>query len=116
MPRRSGYQLLRDIAEEIEFLFDAESRGVLRSYSADPLTKRGIERSMEIICEATRLLRVHRPDIASQISDVRRINGMRNRLAHDYANVNSDIVRGTIDGFLPTLLDEVERLAIAELL
>ena len=115
MPPPSGQNLLKDIIGEITFLFDATSSGAMDAYPGDPMVKRGIERSVEIVCEATRQLRVHRPDIASQITEVGQIIGMRHRLAHGYSRIDTDVVIATIRFSLPTLLDEAERLLVAEL-
>ena len=114
MPPPSGYNLLQDIIGEISFINVAASSGALDAYPGDPMIKRGIERSVEIVCEATRQLRVHRPDIAEQITDVRKIIGMRHRLAHGFSRIDTDVVRATISHSLPTLLHEAERLLITE--
>jgi uncharacterized protein with HEPN domain len=79
-------------------------------YRDDPLLRSGVERQFEIIGEALGRLLEIAPELSERISDTRRIIAFRNRLIHGYASVADDIVWGILEGNLPKLKEEVQRL------
>lgn len=54
------------------------------SFLQDGVTQAAVERKFEIIGEALNRLRQAHPELAARISDLRRIIGFRNVLAHGY--------------------------------
>lgn len=71
------------------------------------------EREFEILGEAlVRLLRVA-PVLEDRITDVRRIIGLHNVLAHGYDSVDHRILWAAIVAHLPQLKSEVEQLISA---
>ncbi len=71
--------------------------------------KRGIVRSLEIIGEATKRIPA---DIKYKWSEIdwRAIAGMRDKLIHDYAEVDYDIVWNTVIHKIPELKVQIERI------
>ncbi len=71
--------------------------------------KRGIVRSLEIIGEATKRIPA---DIKYKWNDIewRSIAGMRDKLIHDYAEVDYDIVWNTINHKIPQLKAQIEKI------
>ena len=111
MSRDDAYVLdmLRFAREVIEL-----SKGVTGDeYLSNLGTRRGIERSLELIGEAAR--RVSRP-FRDDHPDIpwREIIGQRSILAHDYGDVSDERVWDTVTDRVPDLLRALERLVIAE--
>ncbi len=77
---------LEDIQRECIFL-----RGTIGSrddFVQDGIRRRAAERSLEIIGEALRRIERDDPDTVERISDYRRIIGLRNRIAHEYDDLD----------------------------
>jgi len=73
--------------------------------------RQAVERNLEIIGEALSRLRKVDPDTAAKISDMHRIIGLRNRLAHGYDDEIEDaLVWRAIQESIPVLQADVERL------
>jgi uncharacterized protein with HEPN domain len=101
---------LDDIADACRFILESAADATLADYESDRLLRQAIERNLEIIGEA--LLRLERtdPETAARLSDVRKVIGLRNRLAHAYGDTDNHIVWKTICEFLPVLRRETEAL------
>ena len=78
-------------------------------FEADDMRQDAVIRQIEIIEEAGRQLSDDFQDEHNHVpwSDV---IGMRNRIAHDYMNIDLDIVWEVIHHDLPTLKSSVQRL------
>jgi uncharacterized protein with HEPN domain len=72
------------------------------------LLRRGVERELEIIGEATKRIRGVDPDFP--LENVREIIGLRNRVAHAYDSVDDAYIWAIIVNHLPKLRAEVDRL------
>ena len=70
--------------------------------------RRAIEREFEIIGEAMKKLLLLDPNIA--ISNSRKIIAARNVIAHEYDNIQDEILWSIIVNHLPLLLKEVNQL------
>jgi len=83
----------------------------LDDYKQNQLVHDAVERNLLIVGEAlSRLDRVD-SETASRITNMGRITGLRNRLAHGYEDdINDDIIWNTIRTHVPALLTEVELL------
>jgi uncharacterized protein with HEPN domain len=69
----------------------------------DDLLRSAVERQLEIIGEALSQLAKVDPQIASNISELRRIIAFRNILVHGYAAIDYDTVWRLIEDKLPEL-------------
>ncbi len=104
---------LFDIKESIDAIegYMARFLGENRNfyvYVQDRLLRRGVERELEIIGEATnRILKVV-PDFP--ITSARKIVDLRNFVIHAYDSVNDGIIWGIVINHLPPLRKEVDKL------
>ena len=110
--KRTDEDLLRDMLDSIAAIrrHPPASREVLNT---DEVLSRFIQKELEIIGEAasklTPVTRAKAPGFAWG-----KIVGMRNRLVHDYARVDLDVVWATVANDLEPLRAQVERI-VAEL-
>ena len=94
---------------EIDGFFDEEERNYF-SYKSNILLKRGIERNLEIIGEATnRILKVN-PSI--EITNSKRIIGLRNQIIHHYDSISDENIWSIVTKNLPLLLLEIDKLIL----
>ncbi len=107
--QREILKYLLDIQESINSIYDylGDERD-FNDYKSNKLLRRGIEREIEIIGEATN--RILKLDKHIDISDSRRIVDMRNWVIHGYDKVDDVIVWGVISQDLPKLKEQVDKL------
>ncbi len=107
--QREIQKYLLDIKESIdsinEYLGDKRD---FNKYKTNKLLRRGIERELEIIGEATK--RILKIDSNIDISDSRRIVDLRNWVIHDYDKVDDVIIWGIISRDIPRLKEQVDKL------
>lgn len=102
---------LDDVARSCRYIAEDTAGATLESYLRHRPMRQTVERNLEIIGEALSRLRVNDPDTAAGITDVHRIIGLRNRLAHGYDDEIEDaLVWRAVQESLPTLRADVERL------
>jgi uncharacterized protein with HEPN domain len=103
--------LLEDIVRSCSYIEEDVAGATLETYLQNRQMRQAIERNLEIIGEALGRLRETDPDIAAKISDVHRIIGLRNRLAHGYDDeIDDALVWRAVVTSLPLLRSEVEQL------
>jgi uncharacterized protein with HEPN domain len=107
--QREILKYLHDIQESIDSIFEyLADKNNFEEYQSNKLLRRGIERELEIIGEATnRILRI---DENVDISNSRRIVDLRNWVIHGYDKVDGVIIWGIISRDLPKLKEEVDKL------
>ena len=88
-----------------------ENRDFMK-YETNKLLRRAVERELEIIGEAVNRILKHDPNI--EISNSKRIVGLRNWIIHSYDNVDNIIIWGIVHKDLPLLEIQVSKL-LAEL-
>lgn len=104
---------LFDIKTAIESVEEyIKNIGGLESYQESKLTRRAVEREIEIIGEATN--RILKLDESIQIENARKIVDTRNWIIHGYDNVDDIIIWAVITKHLPGLKEEVEKLLHGE--
>jgi len=100
---------LFDIKDSIDSIYEylGDNRDFFE-FQRNRLLKRGIEREIEIIGEATnRILKID-PNI--EISDARRIVNLRNWVIHGYDKVDDVIIWGIISRDVPKLREQINKL------
>jgi uncharacterized protein with HEPN domain len=107
--KREIKKYLFDIKVSIESIFEylGEKRDFYE-YQQNKLLRRGIEREIEIIGEATnKLLKL---DENIEIEHARKIVDTRNWVIHGYDKVDDVVIWGIISYHLPKLKEEIEKL------
>jgi uncharacterized protein with HEPN domain len=107
--QREILKYLHDIKLSIESIQDflGNNRN-FNDYKSNRLLKRGIERELEIIGEATsKILKI---DSDIDIPDSRRIIDLRNWIIHGYDRVDDVIIWGIISRDIPLLKTQIEKL------
>ncbi|MFM2048657.1 MAG: hypothetical protein RI955_1205 [Bacteroidota bacterium] len=99
--------LLNDIIEAIEKIYTYTEGMNYETFLADNKTVDAVIRNFEIIGEAATKLPEEFKDTNQQIN-WHRIKGMRNRMAHDYRNVNISIIWETIEMDLAELKEQIK--------
>jgi uncharacterized protein with HEPN domain len=80
------------------------------SYAADSMRRAAVERKFEVLGEALSHAEESDPKLAERLPEIRRIIGMRNRIIHGYDAVDDEIVWDTVQGKIPSLLDQLSAL------
>ena len=78
----------------------------------DEMRLAALERQLTIIGEAMVRLRDHHPEVFSRIGDGHRIIGLRNRLMHQYDEVENAKLVDVVADNLPVLQEEINRLFV----
>jgi uncharacterized protein with HEPN domain len=100
---------LHDIWESIDSIETfLQGRNDFNEYLSNKLLRRGIERELEIIGEATN--RILQLDSEINIDDSRRIVDLRNWVIHGYDKIDNVIVWGIISRDIPKLKRQVDEL------
>jgi uncharacterized protein with HEPN domain len=105
--KREIKKYLFDINTSIDSIFDylGSERNFIE-YQKNKLLRRGIEREIEIIGEATnRILKID-PDF--KLTNARLIVDTRNWVIHGYDKVDDVVIWGIISNHLPNLKTEIE--------
>lgn len=79
------------------------------SFSVSDLVQSAVIREIQVIGEAARLISDETKNDNTQI-DWSAISGMRNRVVHEYFNIDLDIVWDTIQIDIPLLIQQIEPL------
>ena len=90
--------------EEIE-QFLPQGKRLFDDYKNDLKTKRAVERNLEIIGEA--INRILDNDSKFEISNSRKIIGLRNRIIHGYDVISDELIWGILINDLPKLKSEI---------
>jgi hypothetical protein len=99
-------KLLRDIQQAaLHIDIHLESRRIFDEFATNVTKRRAVERELEIIGEATNNLLNINPLIP--ISSARKIVNLRNRVIHNYDDVDEIIIWKIVMKDIPVLLTEV---------
>ena len=90
----------------------AAQAGSVDTFKSHSLLQDGIVRNIEVIGEAAIKLHKVAPGIATAHPDVpwKDMRTMRNKLIHDYFDVDLDVVWTTVQQDLPALADQIRAL------
>lgn len=109
----------RRVPEYLQHILDAIDRATgyvngmdFTGFEADTRTQDAVIRSIEIIGEAANKTRVADPDFAARHPDIPwdLMYGMRNRIVHDYFEVDLQVVWQTIHRDLPVLRQQIDSM------
>ncbi len=107
------------VTEYLQHVVDAIDRATaylagfdVKAFEQDTRTQDAIIRSIEIIGEAANKARLADPDFAARHPEVPWdvMYGMRNRIVHDYFEVDLEIVWQTVHSDLPSLRKQLAEL------
>ena len=101
---KSLYDIKLAIEEIDSFLINEEK--IFLNYSNNTLLKRGIERNLEIIGEAVNRILRDTPEF--EITNARRIIGLRNQIIHAYDSISDENIWSIVINHLPNLKTEIE--------
>ena len=102
------YYLLK-IIEDINFVIDNTIGMSIEEFSEDEVLNCAVSFKFIQISENAKQLPTTLMEAYSQVP-WKKINGLRNRIVHDYGNVQLDIIYNTIEKDLPFLLEQVKAL------
>ena len=115
---RSAHDRLRSAAEAARLIVDRSSGRTFNDYLTDPAMRAMIERWLEKIGEALVQAQRTLPVLDLAIPDIYAISGLRNRIAHDYDDLDADIIWAAVTHNVPRLipvLDELGSMSESEL-
>jgi uncharacterized protein with HEPN domain len=99
---------LIDIADSLAELDEYTSGKVFADYLANRQLRRAVERVFEIIGEAMSKM-IHRfPESKVKIDHARRIANFRNIIAHEYRNVDDELVWNIVINSAPLLKKQID--------
>lgn len=103
-------KLLEDIRQATTRLQQFTANVTAEKYATSELLRSAVERQFEIAAEALNRLLKLSPELATRITEYRRIIDFRNLLSHGYDLVDQAIVWGVVQKDVPLLRREVEDL------
>jgi uncharacterized protein with HEPN domain len=107
--QREIKKYLHDIQESIDSIETfLQGQNNFNEYLSNKLLRRGIERELEIIGEATN--RILQLDSQIMIDNARRIVDLRNWVIHGYDKIDDVIVWGIVSRDIPKLKSQVDAL------
>ncbi len=98
---------IKGAIDEIDSYFSSREKR-FDAYKAEILLRRGIERNLEVIGEA--MGRILKENENIQITDARRIIGLRNQLIHGYDTISDENIWAIVINHLPLLRSEIAQL------
>lgn len=96
-----------EAAKAVRGFTDGKAEGDLL---ADLLLRSAVERQLEVLGEALNRLRRDDPATAARIPDLDKIVGMRNVIAHEYGEVDYEIVWAAVTNRIPGLIAVLDAL------
>ncbi len=88
MPRRSRETYLWDIVDSCRAIVEFVHGRDLSDFEQDRMLRRAVERELSIVGEAVNQATRHFPDLETSIGLARQIVGFRNRIIHEYAEID----------------------------
>lgn len=99
-----------DASEAAKAICDFVAGKTETEFLAELLLRSAVERQLEILGEALNHLRRKDLETAARVPDLDRIVGMRNVIAHEYGDVDYEIVWAAVTKRIPGLLAVLDAL------
>ncbi|HET7415058.1 MAG TPA: HepT-like ribonuclease domain-containing protein [Arthrobacter sp.] len=99
-----------DASEAATAICDFVADKTETEFLAELLLRSAVERQLEILGEALNHLRKKDLETAARVPDLDRIVGMRNVIAHEYGDVDYEIVWAAVTKRIPELLAVLDAL------
>ncbi len=110
MSGRRVEPILAEIKDALDGISAATAGKTLADFRSDWLLRRGVERGLEIISEASRHLPLDLLSLAPEIPWTQ-IFGIGNILRHEYHKTSDAIVWAVVEDHLPPLTIAIERIS-----
>ena len=101
---------LSDCLESVDAISSYAARASRTDFLTTRMMRSAIEREIEIIAIALKRAAVLNRDVPVRISAYRKIVGMRNRIAHEYQQIDYEIVWDVVQYDLVDLRSELSEL------
>jgi len=108
--KRSIAKRLFDAIQAIEAIERFTHGMSFEDYVASEMATAAVERKFEIISEALKQAAAEDPSIQQTIPVLASVIGLRNRIAHDYDQIDQEILWTTIELWLPRLKSQAKDL------
>ena len=102
------HDILNSITE-IESFTEGKPK-IFFAYQNDLITKRAVERNLEIIGEAMNRILQRDESYLQKINEARNIVGLRNQIIHSYDNLSDENIWAILINHIPKLKSEVKQL------
>jgi uncharacterized protein with HEPN domain len=110
MPRLSREAYLWDIADSCRAILEYVQNSNLSDFQHNRMLRRAVERELSIVGEAVSQATRYFPRLEESIGPARQILGFRNRIVHEYAEVDTEIVWAIVQNEVHLLLEKSEAL------
>jgi uncharacterized protein with HEPN domain len=114
MSPRSKAAYLWEAADACAAVQEFISGRTLEDYRGNRMLRSAVERELLVVGEALGQGILHFPELDQVIEASRQVVGLRNRLAHEYARIDSSIIWAIAQEHVPKLLERVQVLLAAE--
>ena len=108
--KRDPRAFLSDVIEAGQAILHAVDGINLDDYCNSRLIRSSVEREFITIGEALTHLSQRDQALFGEIQQAPQIISFRNKLTHEYININNQLVWGVIQANLPALIDQCRRL------
>lgn len=108
-PEMEDSALLLDMLDSARAVVQMTAGMTYEGYAADRRTRRAVEREVEIIGEAARKISPAFQDLHPEIP-WRKITGQRHMLAHEYGEIQDDVLWRVATFHIPELIAQLEPL------
>lgn len=113
MNQRTAKRLL-DASIAIERLTRYVKGKTFADYESDDYLRSAVERQFEVLAEALNIAANHESSLEHQIPELRTIVGLRNRIAHEYDELDDQIIWDTVKEDIASLATSIS-VILAEL-
>lgn len=110
MPKRSREAYLWDIADSCRAILEYVRDSDLSNFEQNRMLRRAVERELSIVGDAVSQATRHFPELEESIGSARQIVRFRNRIIHEYAEVDTEIVWAIVQKEVSRLPEKSESL------